>query len=36
MNTYDGTRRREGEPSNRELSAALAYVLQQPGPDPEP
>jgi hypothetical protein len=36
MNTYDPTPRQQGELSNRELSAALAYVLQQPGPDPEP
>jgi hypothetical protein len=34
MNSYDPTPRREGELSNRDLSAALAYVLQQPGPEP--
>jgi hypothetical protein len=35
LNSYDDTPPRPGEFSNRELSRALAYVLQQPGPDPE-
>jgi hypothetical protein len=36
MDTYDATVRHAGEFSNRDLSRALAYVLHQPGPDPEP
>lgn len=36
MNSYDPAVRHVGEFSNRELSRALAYVLHQPGPDPDP